>query len=209
MPLTNPVRREHIHTRQINFQGYERADGLFDIEAHLVDTKTYAFSNNWRGTIDPGVALHEMLLRVTINDKFVIEDIQAATDNSPFAMCPDIAADYKKLIGVTMGPGWRSMIRSRMGGVKGCTHLTELLYPMATVAIQTIRPLQNHRRRKADSDSSHHSSKPFVLNTCHAWAEYSPVVQKNAPNFYIPRDLSELIASTAEGLPPAINQATE
>jgi hypothetical protein len=48
-----------------------------------------------------------------------------------------------------------------------------------------------------------------VLNTCHAWAEYSPVVQKNAPNFYIPRDLSELIASTAEGLPPAINQATE
>jgi hypothetical protein len=120
--------------------------------------------------IEPGVALHEMLLRVTINDKFLIEDIEAATDNSPFAMCPEIAADYKKLIGVTMGPGWRGMIRSRMGGVKGCTHLTELLYPMATVAIQTIRPLQNHRRRQADSDSRHSAGKPFVLNTCHAWA---------------------------------------
>jgi len=209
MPLTNPVKREHIHTRKISFEGYERDDGLFDIEAHLLDTKTYAFSNNWRGMIEPGVALHEMLLRVTINDKFLIIDIEAATDNSPFAMCPDIAADYKNLIGVTMGPGWRSMIRSRMGGMKGCTHLTELLYPMATVAIQTIRPLQNHRRRKADSDSRHHTSKPFVLNTCHAWAEYSPVVQENAPNFYIPRDLNELIASDAEALPPAINQATE
>lgn len=209
MPLTNPVRREHIHTRQINFQGYEREDGLFDIEAHLVDTKTYAFSNNWRGMIDPGVALHEMLLRVTINDKFVIEDIQAATDNSPFAMCPEIAADYTKLIGVTMGPGWRSMIRSRMGGVRGCTHLTELLYPMATVAIQTIRPLQNHRRRKADSDSRHHAGKTFVLNTCHAWAEYSPVVRENAPNFYVPRDLSELIASDSATHSKEINPASE
>lgn len=94
-----------------------------------------------------------------------------------------------------MGPGWRSTIRSRMGGVHGCTHLTELLYPMATVAIQTIRPLQNHRRRQADSDSRHHAGKPFVLNTCHAWAEYSPVVQENAPNFYVPRDLSEVIVS--------------
>lgn len=209
MPLTNPVQREHIHTRKISFEGYEREDGLFDIEAHLVDTKTYAFSNNWRGVIESGVALHEMWLRVTINDKFLITDIEAATDNSPFAMCPEIAADYKKLIGVTMGPGWRSMIRSRMGGVHGCTHLTELLYPMATVAIQTIRPLQNHRRRKADSDSSHHTSKPFVLNTCHAWAEYSPVVQKNAPNFYIPRDLSELIASDSAPMPAVIDPAKE
>ena len=198
MPLTNPVSREHIHTRQINFAGYEREDGLFDIEAHLTDTKTYAFSNNWRGSIEPGVALHEMLLRVTINDKFTIVDIEAVTDNSPFAMCPDITPAYKTLIGVVMGPGWRKNIRERLSGIKGCTHLTELLFPMATVAIQTIRPLQNHRRRQADSDSRHSTSKPFVLNTCHAWAEFSDVVKENAPNYYVPREKSHFIASDGD-----------
>lgn len=195
MPLSHPVKREHIHTRQINFAGYEREDGLFDIEAHLTDTKSYAFSNNWRGSIEPGVALHEMLLRVTIDDKFVIVDIEAVTDNSPFAMCPDIAPAYKKLIGVVMGTGWRNNIRQRLAGIEGCTHLTELLFPMATVAIQTIRPLQNHRNKRADSDSRYGSGKPFVLNTCHAWAEYSDVVKENAPNYYVPKEKSHLIAS--------------
>jgi len=186
MPLPTPARREHIHTRQINFAGYEREDGLFDIEGHLVDTKTYAFSNNWRGTIQPGEALHEMWVRITVNDHFEVVDIEAATDNSPFELCPDITPAYKSLIGVAIGPGGRHSIRERLGGIKGCTHLTELLYPLATVAIQTIRPLQNHRRRRADSDNSHFKGKPFVLNTCHAWAEHSPVVKENAPDYYIP-----------------------
>jgi hypothetical protein len=198
MPLPSPVKRQHIHTRQINFAGYEREDGLFDIEAHLTDTKSYAFHNNWRGNIEPGDPIHEMLLRVTIDDKFVVQEIAAATDNSPFSICPDIAPVYGSLVGLTMGPGWRKAVRQQVAGIQGCTHLTELLFPMATVAIQTIRPLQNHRRRLADSDSRRHTGRPFVLNTCHAWAEYSPVVRENAPDYYVPAEQSQLIASTRQ-----------
>lgn len=184
MPLSEPVRRQHIHTRNLHFAGYEREDGLFDIEAHLTDTKSYAFDNNWRGTIEPGEALHEMLLRLTIDTELNIHDVEAATENSPFAMCPDITPNYRKLIGLQMGPGWRQAIRQHVGGTEGCTHITELLFPMATVAIQTIKPLQNHRRREADSRIRSSKGKPFVLNTCHAWAEDSPIVKENAPDHY-------------------------
>ena len=41
MPLTTPAGRRLMHTRSIECRGYEREDGLWDIEAHLVDTKTY------------------------------------------------------------------------------------------------------------------------------------------------------------------------
>ncbi|MEX1198982.1 MAG: DUF2889 domain-containing protein [Pseudohongiellaceae bacterium] len=198
MPLPPPVEREHIHTRNIHFAGYERKDGLFDIEAHLTDTKSYEFSNNWRGTITPGEALHEMWLRVTVDDHFAIHDIEAATDNSPFALCPDITPNYKRLIGLTIGPGWRKAVRQQVGGVEGCTHITELLYPLATVAVQTIKPLQNHRRRQTDSDTSRHRGKPFVLNTCHAWAESSPVVRENAPDYYRPANIMASDAGTGE-----------
>ena len=37
--LPPSVGREHIHTRRVVSQGYLRADGLWDIEAGIEDTK--------------------------------------------------------------------------------------------------------------------------------------------------------------------------
>ena len=54
MPLSSPVAREPIHTRRIECRGYRRADGLWDIEGHLVDTKAYAFMNRHRGEVKAG-----------------------------------------------------------------------------------------------------------------------------------------------------------
>ena len=184
MPLPEAAKREHLHTRAITYQGFERADGLWDIEAHMTDVKTYGFENDWRGTVQAGEPLHEMLLRVTIDDQFVIRDVEAATEHSPFQMCPNITPNYKALIGITMGPGWRRAIRQKVGGREGCTHLTELLFPMATVAFQTIWPRRRHKARQSDSNVSDSNRRPQVLDTCHAWASDSPVVKKNAPKFY-------------------------
>jgi hypothetical protein len=83
-----------------------------------------------------------------------------------------------------MGAGWRKAIRMKVGGVHGCTHLTELLFPMATVAMQTIWPLLRHRKNQADSDISSSEKRPVVLNTCHAWSTDSPVVKENSPKYY-------------------------
>ena len=184
MPLPQGAPRKHLHTRGIDYRGYEREDGLWDIEAHMTDTKTYAFKNNWRGEIEVGEPLHEMLLRVTIDDEFVIKDVVAVTDNSPFRMCPQITDAYKSLIGIRMGPGWRKAIRMKVGGVRGCTHLTELLFPLATVAMQTLWPMLNKRQDKTPEDQKQGGKRPGILDTCHAWSSDSPVVRKNAPKYY-------------------------
>ena len=55
MPLSPPVDREPIHFRKYDFAGFRRADGLWDIEGRMVDTKSYAFENSFRGTIEAGV----------------------------------------------------------------------------------------------------------------------------------------------------------
>lgn len=187
MPLPEAAPRKHLHTRAIEYRGYEREDGLWDIEAHMTDVKTYEFSNNWRGTVAVGEPLHEMLLRLTIDDNFEIRDVEAATENSPFQICPDITPNYKKLIGITMGPGWRKAIRTKVGGTEGCTHLTELLFPMATVAMQTIWPVKAQRRKKPVEEQKS-TRRPPVLDTCHAWSTDSPVVRDNAPKFYTGND---------------------
>ncbi len=119
-----------------------------------------------------------------IDDEFMIQDVVAATDNSPFEMCPSITPNYKSLVGIRMGPGWRKAIRMKVGGVQGCMHLTELLFPMATVAMQTIWPLLRHKKNKPDSSQENKSRRPMVLDTCHAWSTDSPVVKENAPKYY-------------------------
>ena len=187
MPLPKASPRKHLHTRAIEYKGFEREDGLWDIEAHMTDVKTYEFTNNWRGTVAVGEPLHEMLLRLTIDDNFEIRDVEAATEHSPFEMCPGIAPNYKNLIGISMGPGWRKAIRTKVGGTEGCTHLTELLFPMATVAMQTIWPVKAQRRKKPVEEQAS-SRRPPILDTCHAWASDSPVVRDNAPKFYTGTD---------------------
>ena len=191
MPLSAPVSRQHYHTRQIECRGFARDDGLWDIEAHMTDTKSYSFDNSWRGEIKPGDPIHEMWLRVTFSDAYEIIDIEAVTEKSPFEMCADITSNFKQLIGLSVGPGWARKIRERVGGAHGCTHLVELLTPVATVAFQTIGPGLRRRDNSGDGDEpgaglpTKNVHRPAILGTCHTWAVDSPVVKEFLPDYYV------------------------
>lgn len=84
MPLSAAAPRKAQHIRRYEAIGYLREDGLYDIERHLTDEKTYPFDNRWRGTVVPGEKLHDMHLRLTINDDMEIVAVEAATEASPF-----------------------------------------------------------------------------------------------------------------------------
>ena len=187
MPLSDPAPREHIHTRRVTCDGYRRADGLWDIEGHLVDTKTYAFSNEERGEIGAGVPVHEMRIRLTIDDSFEIQAVEAVTDFSPFGVCREVAPNFERLVGLKIGAGWRRAVQNRVGGIEGCTHIVELLGPVATTAFQTIMPLRERERKERASDDRQTRpprKPPRLLNTCHAFREDGPKVKAFWPDFY-------------------------
>lgn len=183
MPLSAPVARKHSHTRSITLKGYKRDDGLWDIEAHMTDIKSYDIENQWRDGIMAGEPIHEMWVRLTIDDTFLVKEVEAVTDNSPFEMCPNITSAYRHLIGIRIGRGWRRAINEKVKGRSGCTHITELLAPLATVSFQT---LMGNIQKSANKQSKSHNDrmKPMVLNSCHAWAEDSEVVKMHLPEYY-------------------------
>ncbi len=182
MPLSKPALRKKIHTRSIELNGYHRDDGLWDIEAHMTDIKTYDIENQWRGGISAGEPIHEMWVRLTVDDTFLVTDVEAVTDNSPFQMCPAITDAYKQLIGIRIGRGWRRAINEKVRGKNGCTHITELLAPLATVTFQTL--MGNIQKNASQQAESKKHIKPMVLNSCHAWAEDSEVVKMHLPEYY-------------------------
>ncbi len=175
MPLPlPPVPRQPLHHRNISMRGYKRDDGLFDIEGHLHDSKEIDF-NLATGVRYAGDSIHSMWLRITINATLTIVDAEASTDAMPYpGQCNRITPEYKKLIGLSIRPGFTNQVRNLLGGIHGCTHITELVSTLATTAFQTI----------AGQGLQPSTSKPFQLDRCHALRTDGPSVAQYYPQWY-------------------------
>ncbi len=184
MPLSNPKPRRPLHTREVICQGFLREDGLVEIEGQLIDTKPFEFPNKDRGgSIAAGEPLHGMAIRIALDDKMTILEAEASMDDTPYNYCKSVAAIFNKLIGIRITTGWRARVREAVGGRQGCTHLTELLGPMATTAFQTLVSVRD-TDKSYDEEHPHSEYVPYLINTCHTHAEDSPVVKENWPDYY-------------------------
>jgi hypothetical protein len=187
MSLPEPSPRKPLHTRRISFEGFLRDDGLWDIDAELVDTKSYPIHMRGRGDggeLAPGEPVHHMRIRVTVDDDLRITDIVTAMDSAPFGECQSAAAPMKKLVGVTLGAGWRKAIEGAIGGVAGCTHLRELLFNVATAAFQTIPGYQSRLREERGEVAEPGAAPPFYMGKCMSWDFDGPVVERLMPMFF-------------------------
>jgi hypothetical protein len=183
MPLPEAVPRQHLHTRSVTYRGFLRDDGLWDIEGEMSDTKAYAFEMNERGHMAPGTPVHGMAIRVTVDDRMKIHAIAAAMDFTPFGECSRGEDPMQRMVGVTMGPGWRQSIERELGGVKGCTHLRELLFNLATAAYQTVFPYRERQRAESGVASGEVKEPPYHVGRCIAWDFDGPVVKRVYPQF--------------------------
>lgn len=191
MTLSAPVERSYIHTRQVTCHGYRRSDGLWDIEGHLRDVKSYAFPSEHRGAIEPGDPVHEMRLRLTVDNDLIVRGIEAVTEKGPFHGCGEITRNFQRLIGLSITAGWTRAVKERLGGVLGCTHLVELLGPVATTAFQTIYPILSRERMERAKLRGEAPSKqrPVLLDNCHIFASDGVFTKKHWPEFYTGADV--------------------
>lgn len=179
MPLPASAPRNERHIRRIDLRGYEREDGLFDIEAHLIDTKTYPFRRVGHTVDAPaGTPLHEMWIRLVIDTSFTVVDVVAVTDAAPHAICPQAAASLQRIKGMRLTAGWTRGVNEALRGTEGCTHLRELLLPMATAAFQTLHTV---RQKQGPAPG-----RPAHLDTCYGYAAHREVVKRVWPDYYRP-----------------------
>lgn len=54
MNQENSERRRRMHKRMVECDGYLRDDGLWEVEAWLIDTKPFAQQDRYRGEMKPG-----------------------------------------------------------------------------------------------------------------------------------------------------------
>lgn len=181
--LPAPAPRQHIHTRQVTTCGYLRDDGLWDLECELLDTKSYFYRNGDGRERPAGDPVHHMKIRLTVDDGMTVRGAAASMPTTPFPECHHAADPLRGMVGVKIGPGWRKAIDAAMGGIRGCTHLRELLGAMATVAFQTIPNYQSYLRR-LNGEPMFVVGKPgFQMGKCLGWDFNGPAVARVAPEF--------------------------
>ncbi|WP_299176557.1 DUF2889 domain-containing protein [uncultured Neptuniibacter sp.] len=182
MPLPTPTSRTLKHTRRVICEGFKRDDGLWDIEAYLIDTKTFNMKNHDRdsGQITAGEPLHGMSIRITVDLSLNILDAVTSMDYTPFTACKSITEAYKQLIGLQIKPGFTKQTKELFSGRLGCTHLLELLGPLATAAFQST-----HQEREEQANYWQDGDvKPPMLDTCHSLASNGPIVKTLWPLHY-------------------------
>ena len=180
MPLSESTGRSEAHERTIDMKVFARDDGLFDVEAHLIDRKPFPF---WRierdEPIPAGEPLHDLWLRVTLDETYTIRGIEAASDITPFPLCKQAEATVSVLVGERIASGWSAKVKGALRGAAGCTHLMEMLITLATPALQGIRGIV--RKQKIATEPKDVVAK---LDTCFAYSRRRDVVKMYWPEHY-------------------------
>lgn len=188
MALASNVKRTKLHHRSIQCEGFKREDGLWDIEAHLTDQRSYDCSydpEHRGGLIRAGDNVHNMRVRLTLDLDFLIHDAVVISEETPFPICFQAAQVMPRLIGLRMGKGWLKEVRERISTEVSCTHLIDLLTPIANTAYQTMHTaLEERAAQRKREDKNFTRKKLGILDTCIALASDGDVVKRQWPEFY-------------------------
>lgn len=179
MALPNAApHRQLKHRRSIAVHVYARGDGLWEVDAEISDVKTRDISLVV-GIRPAGEPIHDMLLRVVVDESFNIVDAGAQTRAMPYpGQCDDHGDAYGRLVGLNLLKGFRAAVRERLGGTQACTHLTELTQVLPTAVVQAFagEVLNTH-----EGDGGR---RPFQIDGCHALRSDGAVVRTHFPRWY-------------------------
>lgn len=181
VPPSPPFEREELHTRTIALKAYRRSDGLFEVEARLRDTKPNDFTPFSGDRIVPaGCPVHDLGVRIVHDADFLVHDVETFAAATPYSVCPGGGLALERLKGVRMVAGWRREIQARLGRSESCTHLVELLGPLATVAFQASSTDRRGRPEPVDA-----TGRPRKIDSCFAYAATGDLVKRMYPAFHV------------------------
>jgi hypothetical protein len=183
MPLPDPAPREKQHLRSYTLEAFRRADGMWEIDGTIRDSKPFAYHDHVRGRMPPGSAIHDMSVRVTFDGDFTVHAVVCAFDDTPYPFCLGGGDNAHLLVGANLMKGWRGRLNEVLGMTNGCTHLKEMLANLPTVAFQTLSTYWEDRQRPESLNTQELSTQPRYVGSCHAMALDSPVVAAYFPQF--------------------------
>lgn len=179
------IAREPMHHRQIDIRGSRRSDGLYEVSAHLVDSKPHDFTPPGdRRTVPAHAPIHDLGVALVFDEQMVVKAVRTFIRAYPYRPCPGGGDTLQALVGLTIGAGWNGEVRKRLPACDTCTHLKELLGPLASAAYQTMTVRRLHLLNAGNAQG-----KPAKIDSCHAYGASRSLVERLWPEHHRPADV--------------------
>ena len=178
LPPASPERTLK-HRRNIDIQVFSRGNGLWEVDARITDVKTRD-ANLAGGLRKAGDPIHEMLLRLVVDEQFNVLEAGAQTLKMPYPdLCDQHGDAYGRLVGLNLLKGFRAAAKEVLGGIKGCTHITEICQVLPTAVLQAfVGEVIDSRENPASG------KRPFQVDGCHALRSDGEAVRLHYPRWY-------------------------
>ena len=173
---------ELIHSRDYEVKVYRAAPDELLVRGAVSDRKPPGLY-----VLDDPSELEVHQMHVELRVHYPTLEIKAARvvfETHPHSKCPLIAADYEKLVGLSVARGFLRKTKDLFGGPNGCTHTNALIQAMAPAIVQSTWSIRIEDQRKAGQRRSELSVEERErrvrsnLNTCHVWDESGERVAK-------------------------------
>ena len=170
--------RQAMHRRSVDVSVFRRDDRLWEVDAILRDVKTYDTQLSV-GIRPAGTPIHDMTLRLVIDEAMNVLHAGSISSWVPYpGHCDEHGEAYAALVGLNLQRGFRKAVAERVGGVRGCAHLTELAQLLPTAVIQAFAGVVIDTRGEGDG-----ATQPFQLDRCHALRTDGEVVKLHYPRW--------------------------
>jgi hypothetical protein len=181
--LKELIREAPVHERKMEIRTYPLKDHRVIVEGWLRDERLLD-GYHWDGRPRPRGVVHWMGVRLLVGDwPLTILEAEAEMPTIPHEQCPTVLESVKKLVGLSITAGYSTQVRRRLGGVKGCSHLTHLILAMGPAALHGLWAHHSRQPQPVPRSFEEISGLPYLINSCKLWKEDGPFIREIKEKF--------------------------
>ena len=159
--------RRQVAARCIEMRTVEKDDETLIIEGELRDDRFMDFTG-FRGNTIPAGRFHTIRARLTVDFPAMrIIDIDVEFQDVPHHECRELRAKYRSLVGLSIASGFTRAVLERVGGTKGCAHLTHLIVTMGPAFVQAAFTYQT--RTESPAPPTVEQVQKYFVDSCSVW----------------------------------------
>ena len=175
--LKDLITEAPVHERGLEIKTYPLEEDRIITEGWLRDER-FMPGYGWEGTQRPPEVVHWMCVRLLMGGwPLSILDAEAEMPGVPHELCPTTLESVKKVVGMNIVSGYSEQVMARLGGIKGCAHLTHLIVAMGPAALHGYWAQRSRKRGPVPRSLDQVPGISFVINSCQIWKEDGPLIR--------------------------------
>ena len=175
--LRDLVKESPVHERRLELRTYPVDKDRLIVEGWLRDDRLVE-GYHWDGRPSPSGIVHWMCVRLLVGGwPLSILDAEAEMPGVPHELCPTTLEAVKKIVGLSIVSGYSEQVRKRLGGIQGCTHLTQLILTLGPAAVHGYWTQRSRERHPVPRLLEEFPGLDAVINSCRLWREDGPLVK--------------------------------